>query len=56
MVMSGLVQIGLAPFGCKSKGVFELLPSKTSLQNTMELFRVDIQRRFFCLRAGDKFR
>jgi hypothetical protein len=42
MIVSRLVEIGFAAFGGKTELLFEFLPSNASLEDTMELFGVDV--------------
>jgi hypothetical protein len=56
MIMPRLMQVGFPSLRSKTEGIFKLLPCKTSLKNPVELLRIDVQRRFFCLRSRYKLR
>lgn len=43
VVVSRLVQVWFAAFTCQAQSLFQLLTRHSSLQDAMELFRVDIK-------------
>lgn len=47
MVMAGLVEVWLASLRCQAQLLLKTLAGYSSLQDAVELFGVDVERRFF---------
>lgn len=54
VVMSRLVEIGFPSLGCKTQCLFETLTRDATLEDTVELLRVDVQRALLCSPTCDK--
>jgi hypothetical protein len=54
VIVSRLVQVRFATLGCETESVLQLLSCKSALQDSVELFGIDVERGFLGLRSSYK--